>query len=194
LEDVEPLSHVTGLKELALDGNALTFNPNYIMHTVGALGALVQLDANAISGRLRRDADAWAARHLRVSASAQAKPYVSVQNRIVASASVAVVRPVQYPDAPDASVAADAPDAAGDDPDAATPRKDPSTADPRASESGDWTLRISPDPGSLEERRLPRGSFHDSSQDPWQFPVNVSLLETKPNPNNSLLMAFLGRS
>lgn len=72
------------------------------MWTVGTLTSLQQLDANCISGRLRREADAWASRHLHTSDSTQGKPYVSVQNRTTAAPpNVAVVRPVQYPDAPD---------------------------------------------------------------------------------------------
>ena len=177
LEDVEPLGQLSALKELTLDGNALTFNPNYIMWTVGTLTSLQQLDANCISGRLRREADAWASRHLHTSDSTQGKPYVSVQNRTTAAPpNVAVVRPVQYPDAPDVAdtrdvlEVPDAPDVTD-----AAPFKDlQPAAELKQTEPGNFfftrSCRIFKGPDSFRRSFAPfkyQVSFHDPKNDPW---------------------------
>ena len=133
LDELEALSSLSGLKELTLDGNALTQCPNYIVYVVGTLPSLQQLDANSISVRLRREADSWASRHLHVDPSTLTQPSVSVQNK----SNVAVVRPMSIQCRAEASIdAPDAPDAT-----AGLSKDHPLASDLKRTESGNFFLK-----------------------------------------------------
>lgn len=93
MDDVTALTQLTGLKELSLDGNPLTFNANYVVFVISSLPSLVLLDQNVISPSLRAEAESWSSsrRALGSATDSKIKPIVTVQHKASAMSGTPII-------------------------------------------------------------------------------------------------------